>query len=181
MLLVAGVGYGTELKADGSGQALSVFVSRGWAVAINGSSEIDMQSVGARWSRRWRPVGKGWLHGNPTLSVELIPYMDFDQDPRASAPALNLVYEHRFSPAAKVHPILRAGAGILYASSDVPPGETHLNFSLLLGLGLDIDLSQRWQLAPEYRFHHVSNANTGPINPGINAHTLILGLTLKMR
>ena len=177
----AAPGFAAEAGADGAGQALTVFVSRGWAVAINGSYEIDMRSVGARWSHRWRPAGKGWLHGNPTLSVEVIPYMDFDQDPREWAPALNLVYEQRLSPTAKLHPVLKAGAGILYASGEVPPGETRLNFSLLLGLGLDIDLSRRWQLAPEYRFHHVSNANTGPINPGINAHTLVVGLTLKLR
>jgi opacity protein-like surface antigen len=77
--------------------------------------------------------------------------------------------------------VFRAGAGILYASREVLPGETRLNFSLLVGIGVDIDISKKLQLAPEYRFHHVSNANTGPINPGINTHTLVLGLTFKLR
>jgi opacity protein-like surface antigen len=107
--------------------------------------------------------------------------MSFDQEPEAWAPAFNLVYEHRLVPGGGLHPVLRAGAGILYANREVPPDETRLNFSLLVGIGLDIDLSKRLQLAPEYRFHHLSNANTGPINPGINAHTLILGLTYKLR
>jgi opacity protein-like surface antigen len=58
-------------------------------------------------------------------------------------------------------------------------GSSHM-FTDIHGFGLDIDLSERWQLAPEYRFHHVSNANTGAVNPGINTHTLVLGLTLKL-
>jgi hypothetical protein len=170
-----------EKNPDGSGTALTVFASSGWAFVINGSRPIDMRSVGFRWSRRWRPAGNGWLLGNPTLSVELIPAMTFDQEPKARAPAFNLVYEHRFVRTARLHPVFRAGAGILYASREVLPGETRLNFSLLVGIGVDIDISKKLQLAPEYRFHHVSNANTGPINPGINTHTLVLGLTFKLR
>jgi opacity protein-like surface antigen len=183
LILSAGAvpGAGEEKDPDGSGTALTVFASSGSAVVINGSRSIDTRSVGLRWSRRWRAAGDGWLLGNPTLSVELIPVMTFDQEPEASAPALSLLYEHRFAPAGGLHPVLRAGAGILYASREVPPGETRLNFSLLVGIGLDIDVSRKLQLAPEYRFHHVSNANTGPINPGINAHTLVLGLTYKLR
>jgi hypothetical protein len=147
-----------EKNPDGSGTALTVFASSGWAFVINGSRPIDMRSVGFRWSRRWRPAGNGWLLGNPTLSVELIPAMTFDQEPKARAPAFNLVYEHRFVRTARLHPVFRAGAGILYASREVLPGETRLNFSLLVGIGVDIDISKKLQLAPEYRFHHVPSS-----------------------
>jgi len=152
----------------------------GQAVSINGSREIDIRSAGVRWSLRWRPVGDGWLRGNPTFSVELMPVVEFEQKPAARGPGLNLIYEHRLMPRAALHPVLRAGAGILFADREVPPGVTRLNFSLLVGFGLDVDLSGRWQLAPEYRFHHVSNADTGPINPGVNTHTLVLGITLRL-
>lgn len=180
LLAVAVPAAGEDTGVDGSGDALTIFASSGSAVVINGSRSIDMRSVGLRWSRRWRPTGSGWLHGNPTLSVELVPAMSFDQEPEARAPALNLVYEHRLAPCGGLHPVLRAGAGILYASREVPPGETRLNFSLLVGIGLDIDISPKFQLAPEYRFLHVSNANTGSVNPGINAHAFVVGLTLRL-
>lgn len=181
LLFDAAPGAGVENGPDGSGSGLTVFASSGRAVVINGSREIGMRSIGIRWSRRWSPAGSGWLRGNPTLSVELIPVMTFDQDPEAWAPALNLVYEHRLLAAGGLHPVVRAGAGILYASREVPPGETRLNFSLLVGIGVDFDISKRIQLAPEYRLHHVSNANTGPVNPGINNHTFIFGLSYKLR
>ena len=180
VLAIAVPGSGGGSGADGSGNALTIFGSVGRAVTVNGSLRIDHRAVGFRWSRRWRPTGTGPLRGNPTLSVELIPYVEFDQEPDAWAPALNLIYEHRFTTSAGVHPALKAGAGILYSNTEVPPGETRLNFSLLVGFALDIDLSRRWQLAPEYRFHHVSNANTGPVNPGINAHTYVIGVSIKL-
>ena len=180
VLVDAAPGAGEEKGPDGSGSALTVFASSGRAAVINGSREIGMRSIGIRWSRRWSPAGSGWLRGNPTLSVELIPIMTFDQDPEARAPALNLVYEHRLLAAGGLHPVVRAGAGILYASREVPQGETRLNFSLLVGVGVDVDVSKRIQLAPEYRFHHVSNANTGPVNPGINDHTLIIGISIRL-
>jgi hypothetical protein len=159
---------------------VTIFASSGWGVSVNGSELVDIRSVGVRWSHRWKPAGHGWLCGNPTLSVELVPAMRFEQEPDARAVALNLVYEHRLLPTARVHPVLRAGAGTLYANRAVPPGETRLNFSLIVGAGFDIDISPGVQLAPEYRLHHVSNANMGPLNPGINAHTLAVGLTFRL-
>jgi opacity protein-like surface antigen len=167
-------------EGDGPSEALTVFAGNGQAVSINGSSAIDIRSAGIRWSRRWQPVGNGLLHGKPTVSVEIMPVVEFETEPTTRGPALNIIYEHRSTPKAALHPVLRAGAGVLLADREVPSGATRLNFSLLVGFGLDIDLSERWQLAPEYRFHHVSNANTGPINPGINAHTLIFGITLRL-
>lgn len=167
-------------ERDGSSQALTLFAGDGQAVSINGSRAIDIRSVGIRWSRRWRPVGNGWLRGKPTLSVELMPVVEFGQEPSARGPGLNLIYEHRLMPEVDLHPVFRAGAGILYTDQEVPPGVTRLNFSILVGFGLDIDLGRRWQLAPEYRFHHVSNADTGPINPGINSHTMVLGFTFRL-
>lgn len=179
-LILGAAGLVGATDGDDPSQALTGFASSGQAVSINGSREIDIRSAGVRWSRRWRPVGDGWLRGNPTFSVELMPVVEFEQKPAVRGPGLNLIYEHRLMPRAALHPVLRAGAGILFADREVPPGGTRLNFSLLVGFGLDIDLSERWQLAPEYRFHHVSNADTGPINPGINTHTLVLGITLRL-
>ena len=175
-----GAGADKKTATDGSGGALTLFGSSAKAVSINGSRIIDIRSAGVRWSHRWKPAGRGPLRGNPTISIELIPIMHFDQKPSARAPAINLVYEHRLAPSARLHPVIRAGAGVLYSNHNVPPGETRHNFSLFVGLGLDIDISNSFQIAPEYRLHHVSNADTGPVNPGINAHTLVVGLTFKL-
>ena len=107
--------------------------------------------------------------------------MTFDQQPRAYASGFNLVFEQHFGASEEVTPVFRIGAGFLYGNRRVPPTETRHNFTLLTGLGLNVKLSDRSVLALEYRLHHVSNAGIGFRNPGINAHTILLGLGFYLR
>ena len=82
----------------------------------------------------------------------------------------------RLRPAQKTRPVLRAGAGLLSTSEKVPPGETRYNYTLFAGAGVEIDVSPGRAIQIDYRLHHISNADTGRENPGINAHTFMLGL-----
>lgn len=151
-------------------------LSRGFADEINGSVEIDVTTVALRWSRIFGSPDGRFLGALPGLGVEVVPAMLFHQEPTAWAAGFHLLYEHRFVTDG-VLPTLRLGAGFLHGNRRVPPGETRHNFSLLAGLGIDIPLGRSTALGVEYRLHHVSNADTGPRNPGINAHTLVTGLS----
>ena len=156
------------------------FVSYGFAREINGSKQIDIGTLGIRWSRVYNLAGPTSLGGHPGFEIELLPFMSFDQQPRAYAGGFNLLYAHRFALAAGVQPVIRLGAGFLYANKHVPPGETRHNFSLVAGAGVDVRIgSARWLLL-EYRLHHVSNANAGIGNPGINAHTAFIGIAFEI-
>ncbi|HJO03709.1 MAG TPA: acyloxyacyl hydrolase [Acidobacteriota bacterium] len=155
--------------------------SHGIAAEINNSIVIDMSSIWVRWSQvlggREALAGtKKFLGGQPAVGIELSPFTYFDQSPRTWGGAWHLVYEHRLSPTEKVRPVIRAGTGLLFASSNVPPGETRFNYTLFVGAGLEIAVSKSRAIQIDYRLHHVSNANTGGRNPGINAHTIVLGL-----
>ena len=44
-------------------------------------------------------------------------------------------------------------------------------------MGVRYFLSKRWALALEYRYQHISNANIGAENVGINAQGPILGVS----
>jgi len=156
---------------------VGLFVSHGFAQSINRSARIDVTSFGGRWSRPGAATGSGWLRAHPTLGVELVPALIFSRQPRPLAMGANLLYEHRFVTAGGVLPVLRAGAGALVASDRVPAGETRINFSLLVGFGLDFRVHGRRYLSLGYRLHHISNAGRGGHNPGINTHTLMCGFT----
>ena len=65
----------------------------------------------------------------------------------------------------------------MIGETEIPVGETKLNFSVLTALGVDFMVTDRSALFLGYRFHHVSNANTGNINRGINVHSLMFGLS----
>lgn len=155
-------------------KVLALEVSAGNAVVINSSAEIDPRSIMLRYTWRARP-GKRFLGGEPAWGLE-VGAMRFKQRPAALGPAFRLVYEHRFLPEASVRPVWSLGAGMVYTGDRVPAGETHQNFTLFSGLGLELELDARTWLQVGYRFHHVSNADTGDRNPGINAHTLAVGI-----
>ncbi len=151
----------------------AVSASYGKATEINGSVEADIASVWLRWTHMTE--GR-FLGGQPAYGFEVAPFLVVDQTPRAHGFSGHFVYEQRWRPQRSFRPVLRAGVGMMYTDRRVPVGETHYNFSLFVGLGIEAALSERSVLSLEYRLHHVSNANIGRINPGINAHTILLGL-----
>jgi hypothetical protein len=152
---------------------LVVSGSLGYAVVINGSAPIDDASVWIRWTRRTRTRFAG---GEPAWGFELVPLVRVSQEPTAYGAGGHFVYENRFLPDRRVRPVFRAGAGMLFTDHAVPVGETRYNFSLFAGSGLEFDFGSHTWLTLEYRFHHVSNADTGDRNIGINSHALGLGV-----
>lgn len=174
----------TGAPADGApllrqGNTWGLFFSGGIPQVINRSADVAIVQAGVRWSHLWGRAGGGFLRGHPAFAVELLPLMTFDQQPRSFAAGFNLLYEHHFATGGRAIPVWRIGAGALYASEPTPPRETRHNFSLLTGLGLHIPVQDRTALSLEYRFHHVSNADSGFRNPGINAHTIVVGVTFR--
>ena len=119
-----------------------------------------------------------FLKGHPALALEFVPVMAFVESGDTTwGLGANLMYEHHFVARGRVLPVWKVGTGILYAEREVPMNVTKFNFSLLTALGADFMLSDSSALFLGYRFHHVSNANTGTTNPGVNVHTIVLGLS----
>lgn len=155
------------------------FYDYGRAQEIRGSAgDIDTTSAGGRWSHLWSRRGQGPLSGHPAFALEVLPLTVFFQDPATVAVGFNLLYEHHFTATGRVLPIWRIGVGALHASRPVPGSGTQTNFSLLTGLALNCLVTERGAFEVEYRFHHVSNADTGFRNPEINAHTLLISCTI---
>lgn len=168
---------GFELQRGGT---WSLFYGYGFPHRINGSAEQAIASGGIRYSHVGALRGSGPLRGHPSFGLEVLPAMAFlpvrgERGADSFGAGGNLLYEHRFAPRGRWMPVWRVGAGTVYTNREVPAGEERLNFSLLTGLGVDVQLSRGGALSLEYRFHHVSNAGRGPVNPGINTHTLLLG------
>ena len=68
-------------------------------------------------------------------------------------------------------------AGGAYFSEEIPViGATKFNFLLGLGAGVEIPASESARFILGYRYYHVSNSATGDRNPGINAHSILVGM-----
>ena len=66
--------------------------------------------------------------------------------------------------------------GLGFADKDRNVFGTLFGFNLETGVGARCFSTPRLALQAEYRFQHISNANTAPHNLGINAHGPMVGL-----
>lgn len=78
----------------------------------------------------------------------------------------------------RIEPFLTSGGGFLYFNHRMF-GQTHFNFTAQLGGGLQLCTSNRHAaLDLGYKYHHISNANLGARNPGMDSHMLFVGVSL---
>ena len=74
-------------------------------------------------------------------------------------------------------PYFQVGGGVTTTDIDHNLVGQPFNFNLDLGIGLRCFVAKNWTLSLEYRYQHISNADTGNHNLGINAHGPILGVS----
>jgi hypothetical protein len=78
-----------------------------------------------------------------------------------------------------VEPFLTSGGGFLYFNHRMFGTTQQFNFTAQLGGGVQLfTSSRRTAIDLGYRYHHISNANLGNQNPGLDSHMLFVGLSL---
>jgi hypothetical protein len=81
----------------------------------------------------------------------------------------------------RVYPFLQTNEGIIASSEPIPidvPGATGLNFLIDLGGGVRIKTGQRRAISLGYKFLHISNGFTSPVNPGVDNNVFYAGFSL---
>jgi opacity protein-like surface antigen len=76
----------------------------------------------------------------------------------------------------KLQPFLTSGGGFLYFNRHMF-NATQLNFTAQVAVGLQVFTSKHRSVDFGYRYHHISNANLGNENPGMDSHVLFLGVS----
>ena len=123
-------------------------------------------------------VGKGsWYQGRHEILVELPYHLGLDHDGRSMVGGY-LLGSWKFTSLKDFAPYVFAGGGILYVDLGLPTMGSKLDFSYQGGTGLQYFLRPDLALMAEYRYHHVSNADTASPNEPINSSKILLGITL---
>jgi len=79
---------------------------------------------------------------------------------------------------ARVQPSFAIDTGFLVGTRDIPiDGSDRFNFLFSFGPGVEVFASGRESVRLEYLFRHISNANLGPQNPGVDEGTFRLTLS----
>jgi hypothetical protein len=155
-----------------SGVLFSPFIATGGRPTINYTiTEVQvgymLGDVGA----------KGFLRGNFELLGEGFASAIFD-GPGSFIAGVTFWGRYNFvQPGWRWVPYAQAGMGL--TSTDIPHeivGQP-FNFNLELGIGTRYFLSPKWAMQLEFRYQHISNANSGEHNIGINSCGPILGVS----
>jgi Lipid A 3-O-deacylase (PagL) len=89
-----------------------------------------------------------------------------------------LGFKINFGQASWIKPFVAASLGFLYFEDDIPvPRSSRFNFTPEFGLGVQFFLAPKNALTLGYKLHHISNANTGRSNPGMDSHVIYAGFS----
>jgi hypothetical protein len=80
----------------------------------------------------------------------------------------------------KIQPFANSSIGFLYFTRQVPaPNSSQFNFTFNFGGGIQLFAASRRSFTVGYKYHHLSNADTGIINPGIDSNVIYVGFSLR--
>ena len=84
--------------------------------------------------------------------------------------------EAKFLPRSRMQPVLTLMTGFAVSRRDIPVFDSSaFNFTFSFGAGFDFFQRPRRSMRLEYRIQHLSNAYTGPTNPGIDSQVIHVG------
>jgi lipid A 3-O-deacylase len=77
----------------------------------------------------------------------------------------------------RLTPYIQAGAGFTFTDIDRGLVGQEFNFNLNLGCGFRFFINRQWSINAEYLYQHISNANLGHNNIGINSQGPVVGVS----
>ncbi|MGA3188796.1 MAG: acyloxyacyl hydrolase [Bryobacteraceae bacterium] len=190
LLLAAPAGAGI-CSADGEPRHEFQFMA--------GYSPVSTTLIGTTTDRRFVMAGFGysyrcWVWSGASISYtgEILPAAILLQPgqylPQYVAPhavygfgITPLGFTAEFARGHRVYPFLQTNEGIIASSEPIPInviGATGLNFMIDLGGGVRIRTSRRRAISLGYKYLHVSNGFTSPVNPGVDNNVFYAGFSL---
>jgi lipid A 3-O-deacylase len=121
-------------------------------------------------------LGEGWYQGRHEQFFELPVHLAVDHGGRIMTGGYTFG-SWKFTSLRDFVPYIFAGGGILYVDLGLPTMGSRLNFSYQGGTGIQYFIAKDTALNYEYRYHHVSNANTASPNEPLNSSKILMGIT----
>ncbi|HKF52216.1 MAG TPA: acyloxyacyl hydrolase [Candidatus Acidoferrales bacterium] len=117
----------------------------------------------------------GWARGNFEFAADFMPLYLVMQPGGAvyGASFKPVIFQWNFTSGKKIDPYALIAGGILFTTSNVPPGNTsYVNFTSQGALGFRFFKRPKRSWNFEIQAVHHSNASLGHLNPGLNASLL---------
>jgi opacity protein-like surface antigen len=151
-------------------------------VAIGETPDTSMLLFGLRYGR----VLKAWDSVSLEYTFDLLPAaVVFQPSSVRNGTGSASIYgagitpfglKLNFGQQSWIKPFVAASVGFLYFTEDVPvPDSRRFNFTPELGLGAQFFLTPKTAITVGYKYFHISNANTGHNNPGLDNNVIYAG------
>ena len=124
------------------------------------------------------PLGTGWWQGNVEFLVQPV-FARFTQPFAAELTGGSFLLKYNFLSFGRWVPFWDVGAGMIWTNlaPRIPEQSTQYEFVLETGPGVHYFMTDRITLTMGVRLHHISNANLGDRNTGINAVLPYIGIS----
>ena len=124
------------------------------------------------------PIDAGWLTGSLELLVEPLGAR-YSKPFTAYAFGGSIVLKYNFLSFGRWMPFWDVGSGMLWTdlAPRIPEQSQQFNFVIETGPGLQFFVNKQVALTSSVRYHHISNANTGKRNVGLNAWLFSAGIS----
>lgn len=147
-----------------------IFVGGSTSFANTPSAQTFL--AGARIGRvLTHEIGSNALRGSFEMALDVIPINEFWIGGNAQyAGAIDpFIAKWNFTGGKAVSPYLAAVGGVVFSSSNLPPGNTsQVNFTSGAELGAQWFRQSKNSINFAVKIYHLSNASIGTLNPGIN-------------
>ncbi|MBX3308287.1 MAG: acyloxyacyl hydrolase [Nitrospira sp.] len=124
------------------------------------------------------PLGTDWWQGNVEFLVQPV-FARFTQPFAAEVTGGSFLLKYNFLSFGRWVPFWDVGAGMIWTNlaPRIPEQSTQYEFVLETGPGVHYFMTDRITLTMGVRLHHISNANLGDRNTGINAVLPYIGIS----
>src|SRR5712691_241686 len=124
-------------------------------------------------------IGSGFYAGNLELLIEPL-YAHYFMPFGANAAGGSVLFKYNFLGFGRWMPFWDFGLGMLWTdlAPRIPEQSTQLNFVLESGPGLHYFVTEKVALTIGVRFHHISNADIGDRNLGLNSTLAYAGISV---
>jgi len=124
-------------------------------------------------------VGSGFYAGNLELLLEPL-YAHYFEPFTATAAGGSVLFKYNFLGFGRWMPFWDLGLGMLWTNlaPRIPEQSTQFNFVLESGPGVQYFATERVAVTLGVRFHHISNAQLGDRNKGLNSTLGYAGVSL---
>jgi opacity protein-like surface antigen len=146
------------------------------------SSKLNGVAVHPSWQIALTdPIGDGWWHGSVALGVEAA-FLGIAEPTSLYGVGVTPKVVYTFTSFGSLKPYIEGGGGPLWTNFNgrIPEQGTDFNFLVWGGAGASYDLTARWVLNAGARFSHISNADTGSPNRGLNYLLPFVGISAKL-